>query len=294
MGRHFTINDFDELKKAMLSGKISDTVDFELYWINAIDKSDVAISQTVKRHHHNFFEIHFVLEGKMVYGIEDSTVELERGDYLVFVPGQSHIINYYSNDLLKCSISFSLGADEAIYESLILKSGHTEHMEESVYESLRFVCDKQKNDTAYYDIVVKNRIFEIVHEIAGKNDIKKQKGIKNILPDGSDRRLFKAKQFISDNPHVFLGCEDLAVYCGLSSKQLNRIFVKHEGISLLGYIHKNKLEEAERLLVQEKYSLRDVSENLGFSSVYYFNRFFAKHKGVTPGEFRRTKSILSQ
>ncbi len=280
-------SDFDELKRTMPSGKISDTVGFNLYWINIIDKSDVAFSQTIKRHHHNFFEIHFVLNGRMIYGVGESSVDLNKGDCLVLAPGQSHIISYYTSDLVKCSISFTLGTEEPLYDALILKSGHLCKIEDTLYDSLRFVCGKMKNDTVYYDIIVKNRIFEIVHEIAGKTESKKPKSSKNNLSDEVDRRLFKAKQFIDDNPHVFLGCEDLAAYCSISSKQLNRIFLKQEGMSLLEYIHKNKADEAEKLLLRDEYSIREVSENLGFSSVYYFTRFFAKHKGVTPGEYRK-------
>ncbi|MBR3715108.1 MAG: helix-turn-helix transcriptional regulator [Clostridia bacterium] len=280
-------DNFDELKRTMPSGKISDAVDFSLYWINVIDNTDVSFSQTVKKHHHNFFEIHFVLNGRMTYGIGGNSIELSSGDCLIFSPGQSHIINYYTNDLLKCSVSFALGEDEPMYEALVLKSGHLCHMEGYLYDSLAFICSKNKNESAYYDIIVKNRIFEIIHEIAGKTESKKTRGVKNVLSDGVDLRLFKAKQFIDDNPHVFLGCEDLAAYCTISSKQLNRIFLKYEGMSLLEYIHKIKAREAEKLLLQEKYSIRDVSENLGFSSVYYFNRFFLKHNGITPGEYRK-------
>ena len=109
---------------------------------------------------------------------------------------------------------------------------------------------------------------------------------RSVYADSYDMRLVKAKQFIEDNIHLFLSCEDIAAYCYLSVKQLNRIFLKNEGVTLLGYLHAKKTEEAKRLLVDKAYSIKQTSVSLGFSSVYYFTRFFTKHTGMTPGEYK--------
>ena len=102
-----------------------------------------------------------------------------------------------------------------------------------------------------------------------------------------DIRLLRAKQFIADNAHVFLGCEDVANYCYISTKQLSRIFLKYEDVTLLQYIHKEKIREAEGMLKVRENSMQEISEALGFSSVYYFHAFFTKYTGVTPGQYRR-------
>ena len=108
--------------------------------------------------------------------------------------------------------------------------------------------------------------------------------------DGRDIRLIKPKQFIEDNSHIFLGCEDIAAYCYISVKQLNRIFVKHEGVTLLKYLHNSKIALAERLLKEQGIAIQQISEKLGFSSVYYFSRFFFKHTGFTPASYRKSFS----
>ena len=143
------------------------------------------------------------------------------------------------------------------------------------------------NHNLNYKISVKNRIFEIIHEIAEPISGKKKRTVSTPLLEGCDMRLFKAKQFIKDNPHVVLGCDDLASYCDISAKQLNRIFLKYERVSLLEYIHMCKVDEAKRRLSESSSSIQEISEDLGFSSVYYFNRFFTKHIGLTPGDYRK-------
>ncbi len=286
----FDINksSFDEIKKIMPSGKVNGDTKLEIYWMNAVDGEDASFLQATERHHHNFFEIHFVLRGKMIYEVGENTVTLTEGMCIVFIPTQSHRIEYYSSDFLKCSLSFLLGEDEAIYERLVLKNGHPIIFGDAIYESIRYICEKSRQDTPYYDILLKNRMFEIIHTLAGKMDGKKAKNA-SLPTEQRDIRLFKAKQFIIDNPHVFIGCEDIAAYCGISSKQLSRIFMREEGMSLLAYIHKCKIDEAERMLAENKFSTREIGENLGFSSVYYFSRFFMKHAGMTPAEYRKSK-----
>ena len=96
--------------------------------------------------------------------------------------------------------------------------------------------------------------------------------------------------FIADNPDRFFTCEEIASYCYLSVKQLNRLFLKYERTSLLSYIHNKKINDAKMLLQKGDLNSVDVSEKLGFSSVYYFNRFFSKHTGKTPGEYRKDNS----
>ena len=86
---------------------------------------------------------------------------------------------------------------------------------------------------------------------------------------------------------TFLCCEDVAGYCYLSVKQLNRIFLKYERITLLTYIHREKLRAAETMLKEGERSVQEISEILGFSSVYYFSAFFTKHIGLTPRQYRK-------
>ncbi len=89
-----------------------------------------------------------------------------------------------------------------------------------------------------------------------------------------DARLALAKQYIKDNINSPLTCPEVSQYCHLSCKQLSRIFSKNEGMPLMGYIHKIKIEAAEKLISESGLSLKEISSYLGFSSEYYFNAFF--------------------
>lgn len=102
-----------------------------------------------------------------------------------------------------------------------------------------------------------------------------------------DKRVKAAKMFIKDNINKFVTCSDVAGQCGLSTKQMNRIFFTETGKKLHDYIIIAKIKEAERLLADTSLPIKVISESLGFSSVYYFNRFFSKNAGLTPAYFRK-------
>ncbi len=84
--------------------------------------------------------------------------------------------------------------------------------------------------------------------------------------------------------------ELLADACGISSVHLRRLFMKQFGMSPIKYISKQKTERAKELLRYDSLSITDISETLGFSSIYYFCKSFKKETGLTPGEYRRLYS----
>ena len=283
----FLRSDFDTLNRLVPSGRINDGVDMEIYWFHAITKNDAGFFQSRKMHRHKFFELHFILGGEITYVSGIGETRLVSGEYIIFAPDEVHKIESYSGSLLKCSVAFTVGESEELYEALHVKCGTVFKLSGAVEEGIRFITSLSEAQTPYYCTLVKNRLFEILHGIAGGSIPKKHRETPDGSINGMDARIFKAKQFVKDNPHVFLGCEDMAAYCGLSAKQLNRLFLKHEGISLSGYLHNSKLEAAKVLLIAGDMPLRELSEDLGFSSVYYFCRFFQRMENMTPGEYRR-------
>ena len=42
------------------------------------------------------------------------------------------------------------------------------------------------------------------------------------------------------------------------------------------------------MLIDEERPIKEISSALGFANEYYFSRFFRKHTGVPPGQYRTT------
>ena len=91
-----------------------------------------------------------------------------------------------------------------------------------------------------------------------------------------DDRVIKAKKYVEDNFDVFFTCQEVASYCKISEKQLGRLFVKYENMSLLEYIHIKKLEAIKKLLSDKEFSHKQISDTLGFSSPQYYGSFLKR------------------
>ena len=46
-----------------------------------------------------------------------------------------------------------------------------------------------------------------------------------------------------------------------------------------------KIDRAKKLLSQQKYSVSEIADILGFGSVYYFSRQFKLHTDMSPTEY---------
>lgn len=73
---------------------------------------------------------------------------------------------------------------------------------------------------------------------------------------------------------------------GLSAGQLSRLCRELLGSSALDIINGRIVHEATRELVYSTLSIKQIASVLGFADEAYFGRFFKKHAGRTPTEFR--------
>ncbi|MGK5078746.1 helix-turn-helix domain-containing protein [Janthinobacterium sp. HLX7-2] len=73
---------------------------------------------------------------------------------------------------------------------------------------------------------------------------------------------------------------------GITATHLNPIARGHAGKSALELIHERVLLEAKRNLAYTSMTINVLSYALGFAEPAYFARFFKRHTGVTPKDFR--------
>ncbi|NRG35085.1 helix-turn-helix domain-containing protein, partial [Niallia circulans] len=64
-------------------------------------------------------------------------------------------------------------------------------------------------------------------------------------------------------------------------------FKKVLGITPIQYLTNIRIIKGAELLYQTKYSIEDISVQVGFANANYFTKVFRKSTGITPGEFRK-------
>ena len=72
---------------------------------------------------------------------------------------------------------------------------------------------------------------------------------------------------------------------GISRAQLHRKMKEMTGISTSEFIRNIRLEQAARLLREQKVNVTQVAYTVGFSNLAHFSTIFRKHFGISPSEY---------
>jgi len=88
-----------------------------------------------------------------------------------------------------------------------------------------------------------------------------------------------------DTPPVI---NQLAVDAGMSPTKLKRLFKQVFGDSIFSYYQKIRMQEAARLLREDKLSVSETGYRLGFTNLSHFSRVFHEHMSMKPKEYSRS------
>lgn len=79
--------------------------------------------------------------------------------------------------------------------------------------------------------------------------------------------------------------QELSEELNFSSSYLNSVFRAATGQSIISAFTEMKINQAKIYLEKNNYSVTQIAECLGFSSVHYFSRVFKKTVGISPSEY---------
>ena len=103
-------------------------------------------------------------------------------------------------------------------------------------------------------------------------------------------RLRRAKEYVAAHlGDQDLRLDDIAAGVGLSIGFFHRAFRQTTGETPLGYIQRQRIEEAMRLLALQDLSITEIVMKVGFLSPSHFARLFRRQTGMTPSQYRNGK-----
>ncbi|MCB1069142.1 MAG: substrate-binding domain-containing protein [Verrucomicrobia bacterium] len=102
-----------------------------------------------------------------------------------------------------------------------------------------------------------------------------------------DLQVARALRFIWDHPENRKAVADIAAHVKLPIRTLQWRFNKAMGYSLQDEVTKLRIERIKERLIQSDKSIRQIADEMDFSSVQYLIRLFRKETGVSPLKFRR-------
>ena len=236
---------------------------------------------TKKRHLHAGVEIHLIEKGSVAYEIEGDTVYLNAGDFLILPPTVSHRIAGSGDDTCRYGITFLASGSCFRFNRRFVKGAAPAQ----VWESVRTLTEEWDRKGDYAEDLIRLRVTECILRLC--NPFLSRTATSEEAEE--DPRLALAIQYIRDNVYSAVTVSEVAEYCHLSTKHLTRLFQK-KGNTVAEYIRNVRGEQIQLLLGDPSLTLSQISERMGFGDEYYFNAFFKKYAGISPGAYR--KSVL--
>jgi AraC family L-rhamnose operon regulatory protein RhaS len=81
--------------------------------------------------------------------------------------------------------------------------------------------------------------------------------------------------------------KNMSTHFSMSPNYISIFIKKHSGLSIQQHIIQTKIKSAEKLLKQNRFTVNEIADRLGFTDSSHFNKIFKKYKGVSPSEFVR-------
>ncbi|TXK84445.1 response regulator transcription factor [Paenibacillus sp. N3.4] len=100
-------------------------------------------------------------------------------------------------------------------------------------------------------------------------------------------------QYIHEHYAEDITLETLSNKIFISRNYLNKIFKKATGETFMNYLIRVRMEKAELLLLQGKWMIYEVAEQVGYSIPSYFSTVFKKYTGKNPSDLMKDRDTPS-
>jgi len=117
---------------------------------------------------------------------------------------------------------------------------------------------------------------------------------RSLMRSNSDARVIKILHLVELHFREHQPVSFYADQIGLTPKRINEILKQITAVSISQLCHQLLLVESKRALYTGVLSVKEIAYQLGFSDQSYFSRFFRKHSGITPEQFRKQFSATPE
>lgn len=115
------------------------------------------------------------------------------------------------------------------------------------------------------------------------------KFMKNVFNFASSRNgeiIKKAVNYINENYMSSITLNSISEYVHLNPSYFSTLFRKETGMKFSDYLNKVRIEESKKLLKGGRYSILEISIEVGFEDQSYFSKVFKKLTGQTPKDYQ--------
>lgn len=246
-------------------------------------------------HWHSPLEIIMPIENPYYVTCCNQSFTLREGDVLVIYPGAVHSMEASIGKRLIFQANFSLlhGIKELettlslISPVVIITPENAPKAHEQIKNLMLEISEEYFREQPLSEASIYAKLLEIF-VLIGRNystnltifndNLKKQKKYTELF--------LNICNYINEHYQENITLDEIAKLSGYSKYHFSRLFKQYTNFSFYKYLNTKKIENAEKLLINEELTITEVALQCGFTSLSSFIRMFKIIKGCTPTEFK--------
>lgn len=257
----------------------------------------------IHNHHHQIYEIYYLLSGERYYFIKDRTYHIQQGD-IVFIPEnilhKTSLCNQPEHEriLINFKSDFLLHDPEDETTQLIthfLDETHVLrlHPLEQIQVEAWLKDMVQENASQPYATLMIRALFTQLLVFTARLALEQQRTTSEYIKP-LHKRIYEVVDYINQHYTRPLSLDELAEHFHLSSFYLSRTFKEVTGFTFVEYINAVRIKEAQALLRHTDMKIIDIAESTGFESISHFGRVFKQISNVSPRHYRNLQARNEQ
>lgn len=260
------------------------------FFIHSFKEDLVNLKLPLPPHKKTVNDFVFILKGEMTKTIGLESFSLKAGDFL-FTPKNS--ITTSKNMSADLDGFYGHFSDNFLANNPFLKLWHTRpasqnllHLSKNEIENLTSLL--RRILSLYREMQKKPSNYQLIHYYLSAFIAEVSIITESQLHTAQVHPLIpKFNQLVSENFKISKSVGFYAEQLHVSPNHLNKIIKSGTGKTASEVINRVCVLEAQVLLIQTSSDISEIALELGYEDTSYFSRFFKRHSGVSPSEYRK-------
>lgn len=252
-------------------------------------------------HFHPEVQIMFICEGSGTQFIGDSIGSFNSGDLLLLGPNLPHVFRndkrYYEQDsVLKVeNISVFFQTESFGEHFLSLPEAYPVH-KLLLYSKrgIRIKGETKSRITALVQQMLRLegferviQLFTILHLLSLSKELEplSSVGFDGPQNDSDSKKINDVFTYIMNNFSEEVKLQEAASIANMSVNAFCRYFKQHTRKTFSSFLNEIRIGHACRLLIEDRWNVRETAFDCGFDNISYFNRQFKNITSYTPSEY---------
>jgi len=262
-------------------------------------------TEALKLHAHNYFQIYYIINGKLIHHIKSDYAELLCGDVFILPPDIPHYIETDDNGVNFYSMSFTPDFFLATKENNKLISDFLHYLKTATLEKIQPKLSLPPEDIHFTEIMFKRIMLEFSDNKTGREEVIKEcvsvllsifariyfeEKAESLNLEINKRSVAHCIEYIENHFNEDITLTEIARRSAMSKTCFCNIFASITGTSFKNYLNICRIKKAAQLISSGE-KISSVCTICGYNDFSTFYRNFKKQMKISPQQYQNKLNV---